>query len=98
MFGSKPSGGKYVDQAWLVGKARISHVKMFYNATSGCLRGLQLTYKHTALAGPAGAASSSKAPAVQLLGSGFAQSGVVVKEMKLKEGEIIGKAEVWDPK
>lgn len=99
MFGTKPKTGQYVDLAWLAGKARVSAVKMYYNTTSGCLRGLQLTLKHTAAAGAAGAAAAGTAPVVQLLGSSYSHPSVAVRELVLKgEDEIIGKAEIWDPK
>lgn len=99
MFGTKPKSGQHIDQAWLAGKARLSAVKMYYNTTSGCLRGLQLTFKHTAAAGAAGAAAAGTAPVVQLLGSGYTHASVAVRELVLKgDDEIIGKAEIWDPK
>ena len=82
---------------------------MFHNTTSGCLRGLQLTYKPNpaaaAAAGSNGGSSGSNGgsglgsgPVVKLLGSGYLHADIAVKELRLKEGEIIGKAEVWDPK
>jgi hypothetical protein len=96
----------------LVVKARISHVKMYYNTSSGCLRGLQLTYKHSVAAGSSGSnggsngnssssngsSSSSAAPRVQLLGSAYTHKNITVKELKLRDDEVIGKAEIWDPK
>jgi hypothetical protein len=85
-----------VDQAWLVGKARISNVKMYYNTSSGCLRGLQLTYKHSAAAGSS--SGSSAVPQVQLLGSAYRHKNITVKELKLGDDEVVGKAEIWDPK
>lgn len=111
-----------MDQSWLVSRGHtISGVQMFYNSSSGCLRGLQLTYTHpsptqhattaaTALtaegeseggeatAAAASGDSGSSGVVVQLLGSAYKHPSVVVKELKLKEGEIIGKAEIWDPK
>jgi hypothetical protein len=97
MFGTKPKTGLYVDQAWLAGKARIHHVKMFYNMTSGCLRGMQLTYKHTPAPG-ASSSSSAGSPVVQLLGSAYSHPSIAVRELSLKGDEIIGKAEIWDPR
>lgn len=76
----------------------MSHVKMFYNTTSGCLRGMQLTYKHSPAAGSRSSSSGTAAPVVQLLGSAYSHPSIAVRELSLKGDEIIGKAEIWDPK
>jgi hypothetical protein len=101
MFGTQSPNGKFMDYSWMAGKGRISAVKMFYNKTSGCVRGVQLTYKPigSAAAGSNdGSSGSNGGPVVKLLGSGYTHADIVVKDLWLKEGEVIGKAEVWDPK
>ncbi|WIA37318.1 hypothetical protein OEZ86_014253 [Tetradesmus obliquus] len=90
-FGTKTLMSKYMDQVPMVGKGRISAVTMYYNKSSGCLRGMQLTYNH--VSHPASFFTSV------LLGSATSSSpNVVVKSLRLGLQEAIIKAEVYAPK
>lgn len=90
-FGTKPSAAKYMDQVPMVGKGRISGMVLYYNKTSGCLRGMQVMYNYVDH-------PSSYYTSV-LLGNAISKpSNIVVKTMMLGLNESIIKAEVYAPK
>lgn len=90
-FGIKTAACKYMDQVPMVGKARVAAVTMYYNKSSGCLRGVQVTYNH--ISHPTSFFTSV------LLGSAVSSStNVVVKTLKLGLREAVVKAEVYAPR
>ncbi|KAF8065833.1 hypothetical protein HT031_002893 [Scenedesmus sp. PABB004] len=89
-FGAKTNASAASDLTPIVGLGRVSGVTLYFNATSGCLRGAALAYHAAALPGVYLTSA--------LLGSAASTpAGVVVRSLALAPGEAVVRGLVYAP-